>query len=279
MRYRENLKKATSLCFHSRFDREELAAIKNAGIEAVELSFQFDKSMNEFDFPERSEEYRIMAEEVGIELWSLHLPFGAALDISSKEDYLRAIAYYTNRKLIEAGAKMGVKVIVLHPSSEPISDSIRPDRLKNSREGIIRLREICDRFGLKLAVENLPRTCLCNTSREMIELLSGTGAGIVFDTNHSLAEDNVEFLSALVDSGIPIYSLHISDYDFVDERHRLPGDGINDWDGIFRELERAGYTGPMMYEVPSKPKERDEISYADISANMTALQKGKIQKI
>ena len=276
MSYRKELKKAASLCFHSRLDREELLCLKTAGIEAVELSFQFDKAMNVYDFPERHEEYRAIAEEVGIELWSLHLPFGGALDISSKEDYLRAITYYTNRKLIEAGAKMGVKVIVLHPSAEPISDDIRPLRLKNSREGIIRLREICDRFGVKLAVENLPRTCLCNTSREMIELLSGTGAGIVFDTNHSLAEDNVEFLSNLADSGIPIYSLHISDYDFVDERHRLPGDGINDWDGIFRQLERAGYTGPLMYEVPSKPKERDELTYEQLSANMTALQSGEI---
>ena len=277
MSFPKNLKKATSLCFHSRLDREELLGLKNAGIEAVEVSFHFDKAMNVYDFPERYDEYRAMAEEVGIELWSLHLPFGGALDISSKEEYIRAIAYYTNRKLIEAGSKMGVKVIVLHPSSEPIPDEIRPLRLEHSKREIIRLRELCDEFGLKLAVENLPRTCLCNTSREMIDLLSGTGAGIVFDTNHSLAEDNVEFLSALVDSGIPIHSLHISDYDFVDERHRLPGDGINDWGGIFRQLERAGYTGPLMYEVTSIPKERDEISYEQLSANMTALQNGEIK--
>ena len=276
MSFPKKLKKAASLCFHSRLDREELLELKNAGIEAVEVSFHFDKAMNVYDFPERYEEYRALAEEVGIELWSLHLPFGGALDISSKEEYIRAIAYYTNRKLIEAGARMGVKVIVLHPSSEPISDEIRPLRLEHSKREIIRLRELCDKFGLKLAVENLPRTCLCNTSREMIDLLSGTGAGIVFDTNHSLAEDNVEFLSALADSGIPIHSLHISDYDFVDERHRLPGDGINDWGGIFRQLERVGYTGPLMYEVPSIPKERDEITYEDLSANMTALQNGEI---
>jgi sugar phosphate isomerase/epimerase len=86
----------------------------------------------------------------------------------------------------------------------------------------------------------------------------------------------VKFLSALADSEIPIYSLHISDYDFVDERHRLPGDGVNDWSGIFRELERAGYEGPLMYEVPCKPKERDEISYGDLAANMRALSRGEI---
>ena len=272
----ENLKKATSLCFHGRLDREELESLKAVGIEAVELSFSFDKYMNTFEFPERFAEYAKLAKGIGIELWSIHLPFSDVLDISSESDGRRAITYYTNRKLIEAAGKAGIKVAVLHPSSEPIADESRSERLKHSREGIIKMCELCDRAGLLLAVENLPRTCLCNSSREMIDLLSGTGAGIVFDTNHSLSEDSVEFLAALVDSKIPILSLHISDYDFVDERHRLPGDGINSWKEIFLQLERGGYSGPLMYEVPCKPKGRDEISYAELSANMTALAKWEI---
>lgn len=276
MSFRETLKKGASLCFHSRLDKEEFLELKKVGIDSVELSFSFDKLMNEYDFTERYAEYASLAEEVGIELWSLHLPFGHANDISHTDSYIRAITYYTNRKLVEAAAKVGVKVIVLHPSSEPIFDDIRGERLRFAREEIIRLNGLCEKLGLKLAVENLPRTCLCNSSSEMIGLLTGTGAGIVFDTNHSLAEDNVKFLAALADSKIPIYSLHISDYDFVDERHRLPGDGINDWSGIFRELERAGYEGPLMYEVPCKPKERDEISYSDLAENMKALSDGKI---
>ena len=268
---------ATSLCFHDRIDREELEGLKRVGIEAVEISFRFDKLVNEYDIIERWKEYKEIADDVGIELWSLHLPFGYALDISSKDSCIRSIAWYFNRKLVSVAREMGVKVIVLHPSSEPITDDVRPKRLEYAREEIIRLNAFCEELGLKLAVENLPRTCLCNSSSEMIELLSGTGAGIVFDTNHSLYEDNVKFLSALVDSGIPIHSLHISDYDFVDERHHLPGDGNNDWRAIFSELQRGEYSGPLMYEIPSKAKDRDfEISYEMLSSNMKALVKGEI---
>jgi sugar phosphate isomerase/epimerase len=268
---------ATSLCFHGRIDREELEGLKRAGIEAVELSFRFDKLINDYDFLDRWKEYKEIADDVGIELWSLHLPFGYALDISNKDSCIRSIAWYFNRKLVTVAKEMGVKVIVLHPSSEPISDDVRPKRLEYAREEIIRLNTLCEELGLKLAVENLPRTCLCNSSSEMISLLSGTGAGIVFDTNHSLSEDNVKFLSALVDSGIPIHSLHISDYDFVDERHRLPGDGVNDWRGIFSLLERAGYTGPLMYEVPSRHDGEDrEITVSELFVNMQKLSLGKI---
>jgi sugar phosphate isomerase/epimerase len=276
MTYAQSLKPGSSLCFGRKFDLETLREYKSYGIEAVELSAGFDYYMNVLNFPKNRRELARVAEEAGTQLWSIHLPFSRNLDISHQNNELRAIALYTNRALIEAAGDIGIKVAVLHPSSEPIAYEQRPERLARSREAIIMLREECDRHGLRLAVENLPRTCLCNRSGEMISLLEGTGAGVVFDTNHSLAEDSVDFLSALIDGGLEIYSLHISDYDFVDERHRLPGDGINNWPGLLAQLERAGYDGPLMYEVPRRPKEREELSYAELADNMRRLAAGKI---
>lgn len=276
MTYAQTLKRASSTCLVGKADLEAFKALKTAGIDAVELSFNFDTYMNKMDFARNWQKYVDYAKEAGIELWSIHLPFSRSLDISTTNNELRAVTLYTNRTLIEAAGKAGIKVAVLHPSSEPITAEDRPERMRRSREAIIMLKGECDKAGMKLAVENLPRTCLCNRSAEMVELLKDTGAGIVFDTNHSLAEENVAFLTALVDSGIPIYTMHISDYDFVDERHRLPGDGINNWKGIFEQLERAGYNGPMLYEVPTQPKDRDVITPEQEVANMIALAAGEI---
>ncbi len=276
MTYAQTLKRASSTCLVGKADLEAFKALKTAGIDAVELSFNFDTYMNKMDFARNWQKYVDYAKEAGIELWSIHLPFSRSLDISTTNNEFRAVTLYTNRTLIEAAGKAGIKVAVLHPSSEPITAEDRPERMRRSREAIIMLKDECDKAGMKLAVENLPRTCLCNRSAEMIELLKDTGAGIVFDTNHSLAEENVAFLTALVDSGIPIYTMHISDYDFVDERHRLPGDGINNWKGIFEQLERAGYNGPMLYEVPTQPKDRDAITPEQEVANMIALAAGEI---
>ncbi len=276
MRYQEGLRKATSLAFCRRFDRDALRELRSVGIGVVELSSGYDYYMNKIDFPKNWLDYAVMAREEGIELWSIHLPFSSRLDISHPNNELRAITLYTNRTLIEAAGKAGIKVVVLHPSSEPISDDDRPERLRRSREAIILLAAECDKYGMKLAVENLPRTCLCNSADEMIGLLEGTGAGVVFDTNHSLVEDNVSFLGKIIDSGLAIHSLHISDYDFVDERHRLPGNGINNWGGIFAQLERGRYNGPLMYEVSRHPKERDELTYAQLYDNMKKLSAGEI---
>ena len=46
-----------------------------------------------------------------------------------------------------------------------------------------------------------------------------------------------------------IITLHVSDYDFVDERHLLPGEGKNPWGEILRALEEVGYDGRFTYEV------------------------------
>jgi len=276
MTYSQGLRFGISLSFCQKIDRITLRTLKAAGIAAVELSFGFDEYMNKMDLPKNCLAYSDMAREEQLELWSIHLPFSANLDISHTSHELRAITLYTHRLLIEAAGKAGVKVAVLHPSSEPILDQNRPERLRRSREAIIMLQSECARHGVKLAVENLPRTCLCNRAAEMIDLLEGTGAGIVFDTNHSLIEENVRFLAALVDSDLKIHSLHISDYDFIDERHRLPGDGLNNWPGIFAQLERAGYDGPMLYEVSHKPKERDEISLSQLTQNMRKLAAGAL---
>ncbi|MBQ7321671.1 MAG: sugar phosphate isomerase/epimerase [Clostridia bacterium] len=276
MTYAQNLKKGTSLCFTGSLSAESLAELKACGIDAVEFSFNKARYYDEFDFVNRAQDYADRVRVAGLEWWSLHLPFSGKLDISILDDALRAEIMKINTEMILAAGKAGCKVAVLHPSSEPISDDIRPQRLAYSRENIIRLREVCDSVGMKLAVENLPRTCLCNRSQEMIDLLRGTGAGVVFDTNHSLVEENVEFLTALTDAGLEIITLHISDYDFVDERHRLPGDGINHWTGILAALEKVGYKGPLMYEVPKQPKEREPITTAQLAENMEKLAAGEI---
>ena len=64
------------------------------------------------------------------------------------------------------------------------------------------------------------------------------------ERSHTDVEDN-----AIVKLGRRILTVHISDYDFIDERHWLPGEGKNDWNAILAALQAVGYAGPFMYEV------------------------------
>ena len=46
-----------------------------------------------------------------------------------------------------------------------------------------------------------------------------------------------------------LISLHISDYDFINERHWLPGEGKLDWQAILNAFKNIGYNGVWLYEI------------------------------
>ncbi len=281
---REEMKIGSSSCFTGSLEEEKLAPLAKAGLDYLEYTGNYIFYMRNYDFPKNAEKILNTVRKSGLEPWSFHLPFSRKLDISNADKELRAITIVTNRTLIEAAARAGAKVIVLHPSSEPIADEDRPERLRLSREAIIELAEVAKENGVRLAVENLPRTCLTRTSDEMIAIVKDTGAGVIFDTNHNLIEDNVNYINNVADAGLEILSVHISDYyrdenGVLDERHTLPGTGINKWNNIVDTLVARGYEGPLMYEVPAKAKNRDPedpITPEELTQNMRDLRDGKI---
>jgi sugar phosphate isomerase/epimerase len=145
---------------------------------------------------------------------------------------------------------LGVTCAVIHPSWEPIADNDRADAFKRSKEGLHYLAEVGATCGLSIAAEDLPRTCLANCSAEMLALLEGSDhLRVCMDANHLLKEKTEHFIRQV---GNKIITVHISDYDFVNERHWLPGKGINNWTAIIAALAESGYTGPFLYEVTQK---------------------------
>lgn len=283
MRYAETLPRGLSIG-RLPSDAAGYVPYAEAGLQCLELSFTYDYCMNQIDFPANAEAIGRDIRSAGLQPWSFHLPFSGRLEIAGSDAELHAVTLYTYRTLIRAAAQAGCQVIVLHPSSEPIAEEKRPGYLSRARETIVSLQAECARNGLRLAVENLPRTCLCRTSDEMIALLAGTGAGVVFDTNHALTEDNVDFLKALTAAGLQIHTLHLSDYfpdadGVLDERHVFPGDGINRWQALFAVLEQHGYSGPMLYETLSLRSGFRSVpaTLEQLADNMRRLASGEIQ--
>ncbi len=267
----KELKTGASLCFNRRIDFEELKALRDGGVECVEISFNYKDYYETLNFTEKYAEYAKNAADAGIELWSIHLPFSGLHDLSQLDDERREFTMKTHRELIDAAAKAGVKVAVVHPSAEPIPDDQREQRMINSKANLKALAEYAKSKGMRLAVENLPRTCLIKNSDEALEILrDNPDLWIVFDTNHLLGQDNVEFIKAVGDR---IITLHVSDYDFIDERHWLPFEfeGKNDWKAIRDALEEVGYEGPWMYEVPSRNGEIKPSEFREIHMKIASL--------
>ena len=103
--------------------------------------------------------------------------------------------------------------------------------------------------SMAIALEDLPRTCLGNTADELNALIEGTSPErivICLDTNHMLQEDLLEFTRKTVSR---IATVHIADFDGKDERHWLPGQGINPWHEWAKLMRENNYAGPMLYEI------------------------------
>lgn len=219
---------------------------ERAGIYAMELALDEDKYID-FDY----ETTKKWADDHNVKLWSLHLPFRPTDKVNlaslEEEECKGAIEYYT--EIMKKAAKVGIKIFVVHPNSkEPIEEGeIRKKRIGCVKECLNILAENAAKVGAVIAVENLPRSCIARNSDELLDLLTANDKlRVCYDTNHLMGQEATEFISAVGDK---IVTLHVSDYDFMNERHWLPGEGKNDWKKILTALKETGYNGVWMYEV------------------------------
>lgn len=262
-----------STCFEP--DEGNFECLSKAGINAIEICrpTKLHETIN-------YKELEMLSKKYNIELWSYHLPFGPfrEIDISSPDKELRehTIRYFS--ELIKKAGDIGIDKVIIHPSGEPISDDMRAEKLKCSMDSLDRLAEIAFLEGVTIAVEDLPRTCLGNTADELAKIISvNDKLRVCFDTNHLLSDNNVNFMRTLGDK---IITVHVSDYDFINERHWLPGEGKVDWKEFMTEFNQIGYDGVWMYEVslvcpPTIVRDRD-LTFEDFYQNANRIFNGGI---
>jgi len=268
---RNNWPLAVSLCARTHPTESDFSELAEAGVGTIELGYTYRL------YPEIEwKNIRRYSQAHGIKLWSLHLPFEHQKTNPAHPDpAVRAETLRFDSELAEKAADIGVKVLVVHPSAEPIEESERAESMKRSKEWLTKLADLADGLGMKVAVENVPRTCLGRNAAEMAELLEDPRLSACFDTNHLLYGSHEDFIQTMKNR---ILTLHVSDYDFINERHWLPGEGKIDWPKLIAALEEADYNGPWLYEVsriPEKTIVRRPLCWRDYAENHAALMAGR----
>ena len=224
------------------------------GIEAIEISPQWPdyKTLN-------YEELKRLSDKYGIELWSYHLPFQVP-DISTADAPWRLNSVEYMCEHIKQASLIGIHKFVIHPSMELGKDANKAERMGYAKDSLNKLADFAALYDSVICVEDLPRNNLGNCSDDILELLSANDKlRACFDTNHLLGEDYVTFIRRV---GGKIATLHVSDYDFVDERHWLPGEGKIDWNKLIGALQDVGYTGVWMYEISRSLDDTDYVQNA-----------------
>ncbi len=182
-----------------------------------------------------------------LEFNGVHLPCGTILSLSSLDEDYRQEFVGKIKSLLKVIDKYSPKCVLIHSSGEPIDDKDRDAQKRQLAKSYLELKDSCNAY---FCIENLPRTCLLNTSDEVLELSNMVGGmNICLDSNHFLKEKTED---AILKIGSLIKTTHISDCDYVDERHNMPGTLSIDFMKVIGAFEKVGYNGSFTYEVSTK---------------------------
>ncbi len=253
---------------------EVFAACAAAGIRYIELTPHDDDYRKIFADAAR---IRKMAEDAGVEIRSLHLPFGdAELNFCAPDEQKREETMRVQSEMIRGAHALGAKYAIAH-GGIPRPQSERKKHLEIARENIAALQKEASALGMHVCVESLLPSCIGRNSKELLYILSAhPDLRACFDPNHLFAESHEALLRAV---GEKVAAVHFSDYDGLDERHWMPGEGVIDWQAIVKTLAEVGYEGPLLYEVnpfrTPKTIDRRALTFEDYKKNHEALCRGE----
>ncbi len=228
---------------------QKLDTIALLGGSAVKKAELWEPTFNKDD--DHVRKARRAFDLAGVEPRTVHANFSGELDLSSPDAAIRSAGIQSFGKALKLAAGMDARMVVVHPSAEPIADAERAARIKHAKHSIGIITAMARDSGRKVAIELLPRTCLGRSVAELFALLEGLDAGTVgvcLDTNHLM--DKFAALPDIVRNlGPRLLALHCSDYDGIDEKHWAPLRGVIDWAAFLAALKAAGFSGPLNYEV------------------------------
>ena len=184
----------------------------------------------------------------GVGLNCIHISFGEQWDVSVENDVDRESNFKRVAEIVKRTRDYKPFGYVFHASKGIITDEERQKRIINAEASILKLADLSESA---FCVETLPRCALLNTSRESLDIikyLHGKNDKIMLcaDVNHFLQEKSEDALAVLINY---VATTHISDHDYTDERHWLPGNGKIDWMKLIQVLKNAGYGGVFNYEL------------------------------
>lgn len=198
----------------------------------------------------------------GLELNGVHLPYGGSRDIANFDDAVRNEAIKQHLEMIQAADAYAPRCYIIHGSWEPVLDNQREEGLRRMTEALNYMQK---QTKTPIAVESLPRTCLLNTAAEMVKAAAMLDKPyFCLDVNHFLQEKTETVIPKIAKW---VITTHISDHDYENERHWLPGKGKIDWMNVIAELDKAGYKGVWNYEV----RDDEYDTFKDLKANFDNL--------
>nr|WP_121272306.1 sugar phosphate isomerase/epimerase family protein [Pedobacter schmidteae] len=264
---------------------EKMQYAKSVGVDYVEVSLSafLDKSAN-FNLTseqiiEKVTAAKKAADEAGIRIWSIHMPFSKDIDLSLVDEDARNKVVALHTTMLKYCKILQPQVILFHPSyflglnerelrkKQLIKSAVALNKQVKSIKAIMVIENM---LGPELQIAKRERP-LCRTVEETLEIMNRMPASIysAIDMNHIKNPENL--IRAM---GRRLKTVHIADGTGKKEDHFFPcsGEGQNNWTAILSALNEVGYSGPFMYESKHKDVKDLKICYDTLYQNFVNAQ-------
>lgn len=246
----------------NKINEEIMTYSKSVGIDYIEVSVNelVDKNrifnFGEQEIIKKMKAIKSAADKAGIQIWSIHMPFGPRIDLSLGDEHERLEVIAMHQKVLDFCAILQPKIILFHPSFY-LGLNEREMRKEQMIQSALELNKTVRAMKATMVIENMlgydlqkdseQENPLCRSVEETVEIMNRLPKDIfsAIDTNH--IKDPEQLIRSM---GKRLKSIHIADGDGKKECHYLPcsGQGKNNWAEILSALDKAGYHGPFMFE-------------------------------
>ncbi len=244
---------------------DTLIKAKAAGVNCIEVSgtgWFIDDNGNfapsEEEANEMMQKVKAAADKAGIDIWSVHMPFGKIMDLSLVDEAKRKKVVANHKKILRYLEILDPKIILFHPSyyiEAPFRRALHLSQLiKSAKELNPKVRQI----GATMVVENMlgPELTVGDRQRPLLRTVAEVkqvfqrlpeSIGLGVDLNHISHPE-----ALILAMGDRVLTLHVADGTGKAEDHWMPhpcsGLGKNNWNKIQEALYEVGYQGPFLYE-------------------------------
>ena len=238
-------------------------------------------------YKEEAVRLRALADELGIVCNQSHAPFPSGVGDAEKD----AVIYNKIVRSMEVASILGAKIIVVHPKQYLSYADHREELFEMNVEFYKSLIPYCERFGIKIATENMWQhnknnksivDSTCSRAKEFCDYIDAVGSEWLvgcLDIGHV----------ALVGGDIPgfirtmgrdrLQALHIHDVDFVVDSHTLPYTEKVNFDEVTEALAEIGYEGDITFEAMKFFKGFPRELLADAARLMCAVGRHMAKKV
>lgn len=242
---------------HKRYgDEKAILMLKKAGFDSIDYSFYWldesDQTLGD-EYRSYACKVRQLLDENHMTCNQAHAPLGLlkydSIFDTSNEGYLKLI------RSIESAAIMGAENIVVHALKVPANMDVFACNLEFYKK----LEPYCEKFGIRIAVENLfwyDKNSECcreiltpEQLKRMVGELGSKCFTVCLDVGHAAVTGYEPDELIRCFSNDTLQALHIQDNDYRKDRHTLPYTGSLDWKKIMQALKDIDYKGDFTFEI------------------------------